>query len=232
MVGRRRSERGVSYLELIATAAILAILASAILPLGRVAQRRHDEIELRRSLRTMRRAIDQYKAAVDQGLIGGTDVKLGSEGYPEEDVRSMAAFFAELFPLAEDPSPAGQRIYDALLATYRDEPWFARAAAITGIKTPLDDPVLDRWRKIWSVDPVDHWSRVTCPVFQTWGADDPLVDAARSMARMDELIETTGQTNFTSIVYPSPADHGVGSANTPTYFDDLANWFSNEVGPR
>ena len=80
----RRSEEGVSFLELIATAAILAILASAILPLGRVAQRRHDEIELRRSLRTMRRAIDQYKDAVDQGLIGGTDVKLGSEGYPED----------------------------------------------------------------------------------------------------------------------------------------------------
>lgn len=80
----RSGERGISFLELIATAAILAILASAILPLGRVAQRRHDEIELRRALRTMRRAIDQYKAAVDQGLIGGTDVKLGSEGYPED----------------------------------------------------------------------------------------------------------------------------------------------------
>jgi general secretion pathway protein G len=74
----------VTYLELLATAAILLILASAILPLGRVAQRRHDEIELRRGLRIMRRAIDQYKAAVDQGLIGGTDVQLGSEGYPED----------------------------------------------------------------------------------------------------------------------------------------------------
>jgi general secretion pathway protein G len=74
----------VTYLELLATAAILLILASAILPLGRVAQRRHDEIELRRALRVMRRAIDQYKAAVDQGLIGGTDVQLGSEGYPED----------------------------------------------------------------------------------------------------------------------------------------------------
>ena len=75
---------GVTYLELLATAAILMILASAILPLGRVAQRRNDEIELRRALRTMRRAIDQYKGAVDQGLIGGTDVELGSEGYPED----------------------------------------------------------------------------------------------------------------------------------------------------
>jgi general secretion pathway protein G len=79
-----REPRGVTYLELLATAAILMILASAILPLGRVAQRRNDEIELRRSLRVMRRAIDQYKAAVDQGLIGGTDVQLGSEGYPED----------------------------------------------------------------------------------------------------------------------------------------------------
>ena len=76
--------RGVTYLELIATATIMMILASAILPMGRVAVRRQREIELRRELRVMRRAIDQYKLAVDQGQIGGTEVKLGSEGYPED----------------------------------------------------------------------------------------------------------------------------------------------------
>ena len=32
----------------------------------------------------MREAINRYKQAVDQGQIGGTDVKLGSEGYPPE----------------------------------------------------------------------------------------------------------------------------------------------------
>jgi general secretion pathway protein G len=74
----------VTYLELIATAAILMILASAILPLGRVAHIRQQEIELRRDLREMRRAIDRYKEAVDAGLIGGTDVQLGSEGYPPD----------------------------------------------------------------------------------------------------------------------------------------------------
>lgn len=83
MAGRRR-ERGVTYLELVATAAIMAILASAILPLGRVAQQRARELELRRNLRTIRLAINSYKTAVDQGQIGGTDVKLGSEGYPPE----------------------------------------------------------------------------------------------------------------------------------------------------
>jgi len=76
--------RGVTYLELIATAAIVMILASAILPMGRVAVRRQREIDLRRELRTLRRAVDQYKQAVDQGQIGGTDVKLGSEGYPPD----------------------------------------------------------------------------------------------------------------------------------------------------
>ena len=74
--------RGVTYLELIATATILIILASAILPLGRVAVVRQRELELRRALREMRNAVDRYKLAVEQGQIGGTDVKLGSEGYP------------------------------------------------------------------------------------------------------------------------------------------------------
>ena len=77
-----RRERGYTYLELVATAGILLILASGILPLARVTVKRQREIELRRSLRDIREAIDSYKAAVDAGQIGGTDVKLGSEGYP------------------------------------------------------------------------------------------------------------------------------------------------------
>ena len=77
-----RRERGYTYLELVATAGILLILASGILPLARVTVKRQREIELRRSLRDIREAIDRYKAAVDAGQIGGTDVKLGSEGYP------------------------------------------------------------------------------------------------------------------------------------------------------
>jgi len=82
-VGAERS-RGVTYLELVATAAIMMILATAILPMGRVAVQRQREIELRRELRVMREAINRYKLAVDQGQIGGTDVKLGSEGYPPD----------------------------------------------------------------------------------------------------------------------------------------------------
>ena len=82
MSGRRR-ERGFTYLEMIATSGILMILASAILPMAKLGRKRQKEIELRRELRTMRNAIDRYKLAVEQGKIGGSDVKLGSEGYPE-----------------------------------------------------------------------------------------------------------------------------------------------------
>lgn len=79
-----RAERGTTFVEVLAVTAIIAILATAILPLSRVTRQRQKEIELRRNLRQIRTAVDRFKDAVDRGQIGGTDVKLGSEGYPEE----------------------------------------------------------------------------------------------------------------------------------------------------
>ncbi len=83
-MGARDRRAGFTYLELVAATAILMILASAILPLARVARTRQKEIELRRELRVLRTAIDRYHQAVEAGQIGGTDVKLGSEGYPPD----------------------------------------------------------------------------------------------------------------------------------------------------
>lgn len=81
----RRVQAGFTYLEMVATAAILMIVASAILPVARVGRIREKELELRRELRSMRNAIDKYqKDATETGKIGGADVKLGSEGYPED----------------------------------------------------------------------------------------------------------------------------------------------------
>jgi len=81
--GQPLQGRGVTFIELVVTAAIVMLLASVALPMAKVAVKRHREIELRRELRILRMAIDRYKAAVDAGQIGGTDVQLGSEGYPE-----------------------------------------------------------------------------------------------------------------------------------------------------
>jgi general secretion pathway protein G len=78
------SERGFTYIELIIATVVLAVLAAAVVPVASVASKRAKEAELRAALRTMRTAIDEYKRAVDLGLIGGLDVELGSEGYPEE----------------------------------------------------------------------------------------------------------------------------------------------------
>jgi general secretion pathway protein G len=70
-----------TLLELIVATAILVILASAALPVSRIAIKRQKEVELREALREMRTAIDRYKDAADRGLI---QVALGTEGYPPD----------------------------------------------------------------------------------------------------------------------------------------------------
>ncbi len=79
-----RTQTGFSFVELLVVTSIILILASAAMPLARVTVQRQKEIELHRALRELRTAIDKYKDAVDRGQIGGTDVKVGSEGYPPE----------------------------------------------------------------------------------------------------------------------------------------------------
>ena len=77
-------ERGYSFVELLVVSVILIILASAIIPLSQVTVQRQREAELRRVLREMRTAIDEYKDAVDLGVIGGAKLESGSEGYPPD----------------------------------------------------------------------------------------------------------------------------------------------------
>jgi len=80
----RRLEAGFTFVELLVVTALVAILASAIMPLARVATQREREIELRRSLREIRTAIDHYKDAADAGQIPPTSIRTGSEGYPPD----------------------------------------------------------------------------------------------------------------------------------------------------
>jgi general secretion pathway protein G len=83
-------QKGFTFIELLVVTTILLILASAVMPLAKVTVQREREAELRRALREMRIAIDKYKDAVDNGLIGSVDVKLGSEGYPP-DLETLVA---------------------------------------------------------------------------------------------------------------------------------------------
>jgi general secretion pathway protein G len=79
---KSREQKGYTFVEVAIVAAIIAILASAALPLARVTMQRQREIELRRSLREIRTAIDKYKDAADQQLISPNDIDNDAEGYP------------------------------------------------------------------------------------------------------------------------------------------------------
>lgn len=74
-------ENGYSMTELIAVVIILGLLASAVIPMTKMTVIRGKELELRRSLREMRRAIDLYKKMADDKKI---EVDATGTGYPQE----------------------------------------------------------------------------------------------------------------------------------------------------
>jgi general secretion pathway protein G len=78
---RLSARSGVSLLELVVTITILGILAAGVIPLVRNTTVRTKEIELRRNLRTIRVAIDDYKKTFDKMPDG--PLKTGS-GYPKD----------------------------------------------------------------------------------------------------------------------------------------------------
>jgi general secretion pathway protein G len=77
----RRSQLGMTLLELIIACSILLILASAALPVVRLTVVKPKEEELRHNLREIRNAIDRFKDLADRNLIR---VEVGSEGYPPD----------------------------------------------------------------------------------------------------------------------------------------------------
>jgi len=77
---RRCRARGFTYLEMLVTAAVLIILASAVIPMARWDDKRRREVRLRLTLQQVRDAIDLYHKYVEDGLIMQSDVE--QMGYP------------------------------------------------------------------------------------------------------------------------------------------------------
>jgi len=85
--------KGVTLLELIVAISILTILVAGIVPLTRLTAKRTREIELRRNLRIMRTAIDDFKKTYDKAV----DEKkiptaVNKSGYPETLLQMVEGF--------------------------------------------------------------------------------------------------------------------------------------------
>ena len=80
-MARRKSEKGLTLVELIVAFTILLILSSMAVPLARARVRVERERALRYALDDMRAAIDKYKDYCDAGYFGAP--KLGTNCYPE-----------------------------------------------------------------------------------------------------------------------------------------------------
>lgn len=95
-----RRFNGLTLVELVATVAILGILASAVLPLSRMTAQRSREIELRRNLRLLRSALDDYKRAYDKAVEEKKIIPTANKsGYPEDlQILVTGQDFGGLYP--------------------------------------------------------------------------------------------------------------------------------------
>lgn len=123
--------RGFTLLELVVTATVLLILASVTIPLVRNGIKREKEIELRRDLREMRTAIDQYKRDAEQQKIKAPA--------PEDN------FYPESLEMLVEGVPATGSIHRKVrfLRRIPVDPFTGKAE--WGLRNSNDDPNSTSW---------------------------------------------------------------------------------------
>lgn len=124
---RSHAESGLSLVELIVTVAILAVLATAAVPVARFRVQREKERELRYDLWQMRDAIDHYKDAGDRG---GFQTKVDSFNYPPD-----------LDTLVNGVDVQGKKV--KFLRRVPVDPMTGKAE--WGMRSMQDDPKGDSW---------------------------------------------------------------------------------------
>lgn len=127
-----RRASGFTLIELMVTVAILAVLASVVVPLVQVGAQRNREQELKLALREIRGGIDAYKQAVDEGHIYRS---VDATGYPAslsvlvdgvpdlKDPKGRKMYFLRRIPrdpMSADQSAAAEATWGK--RAYRSEP--------------------------------------------------------------------------------------------------------------
>jgi general secretion pathway protein G len=74
-------QNGFTFIEIAITVAIVAMLATLVLPMAEVTVKRDREHDLRAALREIRTALDAYKRAVEEGRVSSEADK---SGYPAQ----------------------------------------------------------------------------------------------------------------------------------------------------
>jgi general secretion pathway protein G len=128
---RRRTQRGLTLVELIVAFTIMLILTTMAVPLARSKVRTMRERELRYALREMHSAIDKYKDYADLGYLGPQ--KLGTNNWPESlDV---------LVEGVKLPGPDGKKM--RFLRRIPVDPFTGKAE--WGMRSDQDDPKSVSW---------------------------------------------------------------------------------------
>ena len=126
-----KKTRGFSYIEMVFSVAMLALLAAVATPYLEKNIQRKKETELRQNLRQIRTAIDAYKAAADAGKIKRA---VGDSGYPPS-LESLAEGVDDM------TSPNKQKLY--FIRRIPADPLFA-----------LNNQAAER-----AINPADTWGK-------------------------------------------------------------------------
>jgi len=130
----RRDRQGLSLIELIVTMTILSLLASIVIPSAVLTNKRMKEIELRRNLRMMRTAIDDFKKNYDRAVEEKKLIpSLNKSGYPESLKQLVEGYdfgglvnykkrFLRRIPVDPMNSPSAGGEPEWGLRSYKDEP--------------------------------------------------------------------------------------------------------------
>jgi general secretion pathway protein G len=123
---RRKTQSGLTLVELIVAFTIMMILTSMAVPLARYKVQRDKERDLERALVQMRNAIDKFKDDMDAQKIG--PAKLDSDNYPEtlkqlvDGIKATGSVDKKMKYLRRIPKDPMTNPYDWGLRSDRDDP--------------------------------------------------------------------------------------------------------------